>query len=227
MSSATVHVRAVGLKISNRSTRCNQGIEMNDRVFRASEAARLDSPERLIWLPPDEVIEKLALRPGMVVADIGAGTGYFALPMAWQVAPDGAVYAVDMQVEMLAILRAKLAVAQVDNVLVIQGEAARTGLQSSSCDLLLLANIWHELDDLPAVVAECRRILRPAGRIAILDWRPDVSQPPGPPLHHRIPAHQVAKLLTDSGWSSVGESQVGAYSYLVVASPTGANSPAS
>ncbi len=190
---------------------------MNSRVFRASEAARLDSAERRIWLPPDEVIEQLALKQGMVVADIGAGTGYFTLPMARQVAPGGEVYAVDLQPEMLAILDAKLAEEELDNILLMQGDASRTGLQNASCDLVLLANIWHELDDHAEVLAECRRILRPGGRIAILDWRPGEMQPPGPPTEHRIPAHEVTKLLMASGWSEVTASLAGAYSYLVMA----------
>ena len=198
---------------------------MNDRVFRASEASRLDSPERRIWLPPDEVIERLALTPGMVVADIGAGTGYFTLPMARQVAPGGEVYAVDLQTEMLAILDGKLAEEELDNILLMQGEASRTGLRNTSCDLILLANIWHELDDHAAVLAECRRVLRPAGRIAILDWRPSKTPQPGPPNEHRIPAAEVTTLLTASGWSGVMAFSVGAYSYLVMACAGSANTP--
>ncbi len=81
---------------------------VNDRVFHASQAARLDSPERLIWLPPGEVVAHLGLAPGMTVADIGAGTGYFTLPIAKQVGPHGKVYAVDLQPDMLAILAKKV-----------------------------------------------------------------------------------------------------------------------
>jgi len=66
---------------------------MNTRTFKASDAHRLDDPERLKWLPPDEAIQMLSLEPGMTVADIGAGTGYFSLPFARAIAPEGRVLA--------------------------------------------------------------------------------------------------------------------------------------
>ena len=195
---------------------------MNDRVFQASQAAKLDNPERKIWLPADEVLEALSLTPAMTVADIGAGTGYFTLPIAKQIAAGGKVYSVDLQPEMLAILRDRVAEAELSNVTLVEGEADRTTLPDACYDLLLLANVWHELDDRQAVLKECWRVLRPAGRVAILDWRPDVSQPPGPPLHHRISADEVAALLTASGWDEIEESRIGAYSYLVIARRAGA-----
>jgi ubiquinone/menaquinone biosynthesis C-methylase UbiE len=190
---------------------------VNDRVFQASQAARLDSPERRIWLPADEVLEALSLTPAMVVADVGAGTGYFTLPIAKQLAQAGKVYSVDLQPEMLAILRDRVADAQLSNVTLVEGEADRTTLPDGCCDLLLLANVWHELDDRQAVLK--------AGRVAILDWRPDVSQPPGPPLHHRISADEVVELLAASGWSDITNSHIGAYSYLVIATTRGATTP--
>jgi len=193
---------------------------MNDRVFHASQAARLDSPDRLFWLPPQEVIAQLGLAPGMTVADIGAGTGYFSLPIAKQVGPDGEVYAVDLQPAMLAILANKLADAHAFNVELVHGQALQTGLPDCGCDLVFLANVWHELDDLGAVLDECRRVLLPGGRVAILDWRDDVEQPPGPPIHHRVPVQNVTEMLVSSGWNNVTNTQIGPYSYLVAGTKT-------
>src|ERR1039458_9895939 len=82
--------------------------DMHDRRFPASEAHRLDDPERLLWLPPAAVLGALAVRPGETIADVGAGTGYFSLPLAKAVGPEGKVYAVDAQAEMLSLLRQKL-----------------------------------------------------------------------------------------------------------------------
>jgi ubiquinone/menaquinone biosynthesis C-methylase UbiE len=191
---------------------------VNDRVFHASQAARLDSPDRLVWLPPQVVVAQLGLEPGMTVADIGAGTGYFCLPIAQQVGKDGKVYAVDLQPAMLAILANKLADANARNVELVVGQALQTTLPASICDLVFLANVWHELDDLSAVLDECQRVLKPNGRIAILDWRADVSEPPGPPTHHRIPVRDVVELVSSTGWSKVHQSEAGLYSYLVIAS---------
>jgi ubiquinone/menaquinone biosynthesis C-methylase UbiE len=186
----------------------------HDRVFKASEAHKLEDPERLVWLPPQEVLGALPLDAGATVADIGAGTGYFALPMARRVER---VFAVDMQPEMLELLRAKLASPDAPrNVSLVQGAADRTTLAGASCNVALLANVWHELDDHAAVLRESARILKPRGTLAILDWRPDVDRPTGPPLEHRIAAEQVRSAAAAAGWIAAPPKNIGRYSYLVL-----------
>lgn len=81
---------------------------MDERRFNASLAHRLDDPDRLLWLLPAKVLDALAVRPGETIADVGAGTGYFSVPLAHAVGPSGKVYAVDAQPEMLVWLRQKL-----------------------------------------------------------------------------------------------------------------------
>jgi ubiquinone/menaquinone biosynthesis C-methylase UbiE len=161
--------------------------------FPASEAHRLDNPARKEWLPPTEVLRALALHSGEAIADVGAGTGYFSLPLAQSVGPEGKVYAVDAQAEMLSLLRQKLAASAFANVELIHAEADQTGLPASSCDLFFLANIWHEIEDQIAVLREAIRVLKNSGRIAILDWRPDVEPEHGPPLAHRMDTSRVKR----------------------------------
>ena len=190
----------------------------NERTFQARDAARLDDPSRLAYLPPDEAAAALGLLPGMVIADIGAGTGFFSIPFARWLGPLGRVFAVDMQPEMLQLLGARLeAIAERDGIDLVEGTASETHLPDSSCDLAFLANIWHELDDRESVLAEAARILRAGGRIAILDWRLDVSGPPGPPAGHRVSQAEVESLLTRYRWAVEYSSAVGSYNYLVVA----------
>lgn len=190
----------------------------HERMFHHEHAHKLDDPERQRWLPVDLVLQRLALRPGMRVADVGAGTGYFALPMARAVLPGGQVFAVDMQPEMLELLRAR--VEPELPIALVLGEATRTTLERASVDVVLLANVWHEIDDRPAALAEATRLLRPGGRIAILDWRTDVEQPPGPPLDHRVAAPDVAAMLERDGWSVAESAPLGIFSYLIVATRT-------
>jgi ubiquinone/menaquinone biosynthesis C-methylase UbiE len=170
-------------------------------------------------MPPDEVIGRLDLKPGMVVADIGAGTGFFALPFARAVAPAGMVWAVDLQPAMLKILKEKLQPEGApDNIGLREGKAVDTGLPDGSCDLAFLGNIWHELDELDTVLAELRRILRSGGRVAILDWRTDVPYPPGPPPEHRVAPSETEARLNSDKWRNVSFRHLGPYSYLLVAS---------
>lgn len=188
---------------------------MNERTFKASEAQKLEDPDRLNWLPPAEVVATLSLAPDAEVADIGAGTGYFAIPLS---RASARVYAVDLQPEMLDLLAAKLVRDEsISNVELVHGTALATSLADQCCDLVFLANVWHELDDYGAVLAEARRILRPEGRIAILDWRPDVDRPPGPPIDHRVPAAKVLAGLGEAGWTEATVSNVGPHHYLVIA----------
>lgn len=189
----------------------------NERTFRPENVARLESPDRLQWLPPAEVVNALRLGDSMTVADIGAGSGYFALPIARAVSR-GRVLAVDFQPEMLDILKGKLAAADApQNVTLIEGEARRTRLEDDRCDRVLVANVWHELDGRGEVLSEMRRILAPAGELFVLDWRDDVESPPGPPRDHRLSAKSVAAELESAGWSDVQTQPVGRFSYIVSA----------
>lgn len=190
---------------------------MNERRFSPSQAHKLDAPERKVWLPVADVLSILNVHAGCTVADVGAGTGYFALPLAKAVGEAGRVFAVDAEPEMLARIQSKLPAVGITNLECIPGEASATGLSAACCDLVFLANVWHEVDDASAVLAETRRILRTQGRIAILDWRPDVEQPPGPPIEHRITQHSVAEALTNAGYKIHSISEVGPFSYIVVA----------
>ena len=191
---------------------------MNNRTFPARDAKKLEDPERLLWLPPDEVVSLLHPRQGMVIADIGSGTGYFSIPFARQVGPTGKVYAVDVQQEMLSLLNKKLkGVGTSSNIELVLGDATRTNLLSESADIVFMANVWHELDHHEMVLKECGRILRKGGRIAILDWRSDAGHPPGPPLDHRISAESVVATLRSDGWTPAHPVNVGKYSHLVEA----------
>jgi ubiquinone/menaquinone biosynthesis C-methylase UbiE len=188
---------------------------MHERRFHASQAHRLDDPARLVWLPPDEVIAALGIQPGDAVADIGAGTGYFALPLARALGPRGRLWAVDAQAEMLSLLKQKLDASDLPHVELVCAEADQTGLPDAACSLVFLANVWHEVEDRAAVLREFRRILAPGGRVAILDWRPDVEPVGGPPLAHRIASSDAVREMRLAGFDKCASAESGRYSWLV------------
>lgn len=191
---------------------------MNDRVFKHSHAHKLEDPERLKWLPPAEVLLRLHLTRGARVSDIGAGTGYFSIPLAKEIGPSGEVFAVDLQQEMLDRLRQKLDQPDApQNISLHLGPASRLPLPDSSVDLAFYANIWHELSDPDAAFREALRVAKSQGRIAILDWRSDQQSPPGPPQAHRVSAETIVNLLQTSGCHDVGCYNVGQYGYLATA----------
>jgi ubiquinone/menaquinone biosynthesis C-methylase UbiE len=191
-------------------------MQKNERTFNVTDVHKLEDPERPKWLPPDEAVRLLGLKAGVTVADVGAGTGYFAIPFAGAVAQ---VYAVDPQPELLAILKDKLRQPGMpSNILLVQGTAAATELPSACCEVVFLANVWHELDEHRAVLREAARVLTPGGRIGILDWRIDMAGPPGPPAQHRISMEEVIAMLRSEGWGTRHSDPLGRYSYMVVAS---------
>ncbi len=193
---------------------------MNDRLFKHHDAHKLEDPQRLQWMPVAEVIRACAVQPGMRVADIGAGTGYFAIPLARAVGREGKVYAVDLQPEMLELLRQKLRQPDAPhNIELISGDASATTLPVACVNLALLANVWHEIEDHRAALQEVVRILAPGGSLAVLDWRPDTESPPGPQSSHRISAAEVVRLLQQSQWTADRPLEIGRYSYFVSARP--------
>ena len=169
------------------------------------------------WLSPVDLLTQLAIQPGMVIADIGAGNAFYSLPISDLVGPSGQVFAVEWRPWVLDLLHAGLSSPDARrNVRFVVGRAADTGLPAGSCDIVMLADIWHTLDDPDAVLDEARRILRPGGRLAVLNWRPDTLCPPGPPLEHRVPMQPTICAIEMKSWSLINVAGKYADGYLLI-----------
>lgn len=183
--------------------------------FDPASRAHLDSPERRAYLDPDRILRSFHPEPGWRIADIGAGVGFFALPAARLVGPKGRVYAVDLAPEMLEDLRRKVASAEIGNVEPLLSTEDRIPLDEGSVDLVFLACVLHELAG-AGTLLECRRILKPRGALAVVDWK-KMDQEIGPPREHRLDEAEARAALQDAGFKATREFDVGPFHYAIEA----------
>ena len=155
-----------------------------------------DDPARDAWQKPAEVIAALKLAPDAVVADIGSGTGYFAVRLARAV-PRGKVYGADVEPDMVKFLNARAARENLGNL--TSHAAGEEGPNlPAQVDLALVVDTYHHIPRRPRYFEQLKSALRPGGRIAIIDFRLD--SPTGPPVKHRIPPEQVKAEMERAGY---------------------------
>lgn len=142
----------------------------------------LERPQRTHEEMPDEVVANMNLRPTDVVADIGAGSGYFTFRMAAQV-PEGKVLAVDIQPEMLAMIEERKSAEDVVNVEGILGEIDNTNLPPNSVDVALLVDAYHEFSHPREMLESIFNALKPGGRLILVEYRAEDDSVPIRPLH--------------------------------------------
>jgi ubiquinone/menaquinone biosynthesis C-methylase UbiE len=141
------------------------------QVMSAAGAAWLDRPERIEEERPDTAIAVLKIRQGAVVADIGAGSGYFTTRLARRVGPAGKVYAVDIQPAMLQLLAARVKSDRLTNVAIVEGAADDPRLPAAALDLELLVDVYHEFSSPQTQLRHLRDALKPDGRLVLLEYR--------------------------------------------------------
>ena len=147
--------------------------------FDPQRAAMLDDRARLEMLPPEKIFPLLAAPRGACVVDFGTGTGLFALELARR-RPDLRVVALDEQQRMLERLRANPALAQAPNVSL--RHTSELAALAGSADAVLAINVLHELGD--EATARLAAILKPSGRVVVVDWNAAIERPIGPPRDH-------------------------------------------
>lgn len=152
-------------------------------VMSANGADWLDRPERAAEEQPDKALDALNLKKGMVVADIGAGTGYMTLRMARRVGPEGKVYAVDVQTEMIRRLRVNALKAGMENVETILGSDGDPKLPAGKLDLALMVDVYHELQQPQSMLRALRAALKDDGQLVLLEYRKEDPKVPIQALH--------------------------------------------
>lgn len=156
-------------------------------------AGWLERPTREIEERTDLFIERLELEPDDVVADIGAGTGYFSFPVARRV-PDGRVLAVDIQPEMLAIIEQRKVELAIDNVEAVRGTATDPGLPPEAVDLIFIVDAYHEFANPYEMGRAIFTALKPGGRLVLLEYRAEDPAVPIRALHKMTEAQARAEM---------------------------------
>ncbi len=159
----------------------------------------LERSEREQEEHPERALDAIGIKPGMVVADVGAGTGYMSLRMAKRVGPSGKVYAEDVQPGMLNRVRQSAAKAKLTNVETVLGTEADPKLPAESLDLILLVDVYHELSQPQKMLRRMREALKSDGRLVLLEYR---KEDPTIPIRfeHKMSVQEVKTELEAEGF---------------------------
>ena len=184
--------------------------------FDPSRKGKLEGEAREALYDVHRLIHWFGISRGMIVADVGCGTGYCTVPIAARVGERGMVFACDISEEMLDEVREKISRWQIGNVVTVLSAENGIPLDDETVDFVHLSLLLHELEEPGTFLAELKRILKPGGEVGIVDWE-KVDSPSGPPQEERIALAEAKRILEQSGLAVVRETMPGAYHYALVA----------
>lgn len=173
--------------------------------------------ERRKEIDPLKFLKSNGLSSGMCIADIGCGPGFFTFPAAEIVGRTGRVYAVDIQEDMLEELKRRN---PPENVLVVHSDENHIPIEDGSCDMVLVTFVLHEAEEKVAFLNELKRLLRPKGRLLLLDWEKKVEDK-GPPFEERIERAEAERLLEMAGFKIEEEGSINPSQYKISAKHRG------
>ncbi|MFQ5956567.1 MAG: class I SAM-dependent methyltransferase, partial [Candidatus Brocadiales bacterium] len=184
------------------------------RLFPSEKIDILEEPRE--WQKGEEVMRLLGIKEGDVVADIGAGSGYFAFLMAERVGEEGLVYAEDIQQGMIDFMADKIERSGAQNIKLILGEPEDPKLPENSLDLAIMGNVYHEVENPVTLMKDIYKELKPNGRLVIIDWSPMKPSPIGPPIEVRVHEHDLTREAEEAGFYMIRRYRSWPYHYFVV-----------
>jgi len=153
--------------------------------------------DRKIWQNPEEILETLRIKPDIVAADLGCGSGFFTIPLSKEVKK---VYAIDVQKKMLEFLQEKIRRLRIRNIEPLLSTGSKIPLEDDSVDLLMSMNTLHEFDDKKRMAKQIRRVLKQGGVAVIADFKKK-NRGFGPPVAIRLSKQQAINLFEQSGFT--------------------------
>jgi SAM-dependent methyltransferase len=153
---------------------------------------------------PEKLLKALNLKPGQTICDFGCGNGYYTIRLAKRLGPQGTVYAVDIQPEMLDLLARSVKPRGLKNVKPVLATEKDPGLPPATFDMVLMVDVYHELSDPAGALATVRKSLKPEGRLVLVEFREEDPTVPILPLH-KMSQPQVIKEITANGFKLVAQ----------------------
>jgi ubiquinone/menaquinone biosynthesis C-methylase UbiE len=166
----------------------------------ATDAQWMDRVSREDEEQPERALDLIGITPGMVVADVGAGSGYMSTRLARRVGPRGKVYANDLQPSLLQVLKSKLQEEHLSNVELVFGTEDDARLPTSAIDLALLVDVYHEFSEPQRMLQSIRHALKPDGRLVLVEYR---REDPGIPIAelHRMSVADIRAEIEAEGFT--------------------------
>lgn len=180
-----VVVLAVALGAGGLDAQTQRPTPGHGRLFPPQDLGLLESPDRDQWQKPQLILDALGIAEASVVADVGAGAGWFTVRLARRVGPNGRVYAQDVQQEMLDAVTRRVAREGLSNVVSWLGRANDPLLPPGALDAILTVDVLHEIDDRVTLLRNMARALKPSGRLGVVDFSPGGGGP-GPEADERV-----------------------------------------
>jgi arsenite methyltransferase len=178
----------------------------------------LEDPKRDAYQKPHEVLTALAIKPGEVIADIGAGSGYFTFRLAHHVGDKGRVYAVDVSPEMILHLNRRIRDLKAMNVSSILADPDDPLLPERSVNRFFFSTSWHHIDNHEKYLSLMKRLLKPGGEVVMIDFHKK-ELPVGPPMQMKIAREDLIKEMESNGFRLTNEHTFLPYQYFLVFVP--------
>jgi arsenite methyltransferase len=175
----------------------------------------LEDPKRDAYQKPQEVVAALNLSPGEVIADIGAGSGYFTFSLARHVSERGTIYAVDVSPDMILHINRRIRDLKVSNVVSILADPDDPLLPAASVNRFFFCDSWHHIENQTKYLSLMKRLLKPKGEIVVIDFHKK-ELPVGPPLEMRIAREDLITQMEENGFRLAKEHTFLPYQYFLV-----------
>jgi len=178
----------------------------------------LEDPKRDAYQKPHEVLTALNIKQGEVIADIGAGSGYFAFRLAHFVGAQGKVYAVDVSPDMIRHINRRIRDTKMTNVVALLADPDDPLLPDASVNRFFFSESWHHIDNQTKYLGLIKKMLKPGGEVVMIDFHKK-DLPVGPPLQMKIAREDLLKQMEAAGFRLAKEHTFLPYQYFLVFTP--------